>query len=389
MVKVVLITPMLQHYRISFYEKLSEGFKENQMIVFHGIKRIEDGHPGYKGQTKFVNKGFRESKIKIYPFDIVLNWGMFSEVRKINPDIIIIQGITGNLSYRRIVSWAKKKKKKIIIWTCGWEPGRSKGLLLSFKNMLVASFFQKADYFLTYSEYASKYVLSMGIDKSIIETCYNGIETDDLFKNSTDIIRKSKEIRMEYNLEGQTSFLFVGGLIPEKKVDLLIDSFIKLREKYDKIKLIIIGDGPLKRMVKEKLKANDDLNIIYLGRIIDGVDPYFAASDCFVLPGSGGLALNQAMFWRKPCIVSKADGTEDDLVIEDITGYRFKESDLGSLISAMEKRINDSQENIKIMSENSHKLIINKSNVNNMVTVFSNTIEHLLELKYKKEDSKY
>src|ERR1035437_5262729 len=244
MIKIVLITPILQHYRLSFYEKLSAGFKENQMIVFHGIKRIEDGRPGYKGQTKFVNKGFRESKIKQYPFDIVYNWGMYSEVRKINSDIIIIQGITGNLSYRRIVSWAKKKKKKIIIWECGWEPGRSKGLLLSFKNMLVASFFKKADYFLTYSEYASKYVLSMGIDNSIIETCYNGIETDDLFKNSTDIIRKSKEIRTEYNLEGHTSFLFVGGLIPEKKVDLLLDSFIELRKKYDKIKLIIIGDGP-------------------------------------------------------------------------------------------------------------------------------------------------
>lgn len=377
MMKIILITPILQHYRLSFYEKLSESFKEHQMIVFHGVKRIEDGRPGYIGETKFVNKGFRESKLRI-PFEIVYNWGMYSEVRKINPDIIIMQGITGNLSYRRIVSWAKKKKKKIIIWTCGWEPGRSKGLLLSFKNMLVTSFFKKADYFLTYSEYASRYVLSMGIDKSIIETCYNGIETDDLFKNSTDIIRKSKEIRMEYNLEGQTSFLFVGGLIPEKKVDLLIDSFIELREKYDKIKLIIIGDGPLKRMVKEKLKANDDLNIIYLGRIIDGVDPYFAATDCFVLPGVGGLALNQAMFWGKPCIVSKADGTEDDLVIEGVTGYRFKENDLESLVSAMDRRINEKREKIDVMSENSRQLIQNKSNVNNMVSVFSNSINRII-----------
>jgi glycosyltransferase involved in cell wall biosynthesis len=192
---------------------------------------------------------------------------------------------------------------------------------------------------------------------------------------------------MEYNLSDHTTFLFVGGLILEKKVNLLIDSFIELLKKYDKIKLLIIGDGPLKLMVKEKLKVNDDLKIIFLGRIIDGVDPYFAASDCFVLPGVGGLALNQAMFWGKTCIVSKADGTEDDLVIEGITGYRFKENDLESLVSAMDRRINESQNKVTMMSENSHQIIINKSNVNNMVNIFSSTIDNLLMLN-KKDNSK-
>jgi len=376
--KIVLITPILQHYRLSFYEKLSRSFNESQFAVFHGIKKIEDGRPGYIGATEFVNKGFEEFKIRIYPFDIVYNWGMFSELKKLNPDIIIIQGITGNLSYRRIVFWAKKKRKKIIIWTSGWEPGKSKGILLNFKNMLVKSFFKKADSFLTYSEFGTEYVMSKGIEKSIIETCYNGIENDDLIKNSSEIIRKSKEIRIEYNLEGYITFLFVGGLIPEKKVELLISAFIELRKKHDKIKLIIIGDGPLKLMVKETLKDNNDLNIIYLGRIVDGVDPYFAASDCFVLPGVGGLALNQAMFWGKTCIVSKADGTEDDLVIDGITGYRFKENNLASLVSAMDRRINEKKDKVDTMSDSSRQIIHNKSNVNNMVNVFSKAINRLL-----------
>jgi glycosyltransferase involved in cell wall biosynthesis len=377
--QIVLITPMLQPYRISFYDKLAKALENKfDLIIYHGTNQNEDGRPAFSGVVPFKEKGFPLKLIEILSFKIRLNIGMFKTIKKQSPDIIIIQGITGNLSYRRIVSWAKKKKKKIIIWTSGWEPDRSKGLLLSFKNMLVTSFFKKADYFLTYSEYGSKYVLSMGIDKSIIETCYNGIETDDLFKNKKEIVRKSKEIRMEYNLEGHTSFLFVGGLIHEKKVDLLIDSFIELRKKYDKIKLIIIGEGPLKQMVKEKLKTNDDLNIIYLGRIIDGVDPYFAASDCFVLPGVGGLALNQAMFWGKTCIVSKADGTEDDLVIEGVTGYRFRENDLGNLVSTMDRRINEKKDKIDVMSENSRQLILNKSNVNNMVSVFSNAINRFL-----------
>ncbi|RZK04232.1 MAG: glycosyltransferase, partial [Flavobacterium sp.] len=309
--KIVLITPILQHYRLSFYEKLAERFGENNFFVFHGVKEKEDGRPGYKGKTKFINKGFPETMTKVFRFEVVYDRGMYAEVKKVNPDIIIIQGITGNISYRRIVSWAKRNRKKVIIWTSGWEPGRSRGMLLKLKNLLVTSFFKKGHYFLTYSNYGTSYVKTMGIDSSIIETCYNGIEIDDLISQKAEIVAKSKDVEVQLGLHGNITFLYVGGLIPEKKVDLLIAAFEKLRKKYKNIKLVIIGDGPMRNLVETKVVELNDDNIHYLGRIVDGVDPYFAASDCFVLPGVGGLALNQAMFWGKPCIVSKADGTED------------------------------------------------------------------------------
>ncbi len=134
------------------------------------------------------------------------------------------------------------------------------------------------------------------------------------------------------------------------------------------------------RWWRKRLGSLNDPNILFLGRIIDGVDPYFAACDCFVLPGTGGLALNQAMFWGKTCIVAKADGTEDDLVIEKVSGYRFDADDAGSLAAAMERRINESPENIRTFSENARQIIRDKSNVNNMVKIFSETISTQLSL---------
>jgi glycosyltransferase involved in cell wall biosynthesis len=388
MIKIIIITPRLQHYRLSFYEKLSTYKNDYHLTVFYGINNKEDGKAGYKGETNFKSKGFKEFKFRVLPFEVVFNCGMYYELKKAHPDILIILASTGNITYRRIISWAKRKRKKVIIWTSGWDRGRAKFIMLALKNKLVSTFFQKADFFLTYSTNASRYVESMAVDKSKIEICYNGIETDDLIHNSTQIITKSNELIKKYDLESHITFLYVGGLIQEKRVDLLIDAFVKLHEKYDKIKLLIIGDGPLRPMVTEKLKIFSDPNILYLGRIIESVDPYFAASDCLVLPGAGGLALNQAMFWRKPCIVSKADGTEDDLVIEGITGYRFIENDLGSLVSAMERRINDNKEKVNILSENSHLIIQNKSNVNNMLHIFSNTIDKLAISGKQKENSK-
>jgi glycosyltransferase involved in cell wall biosynthesis len=377
MTKIVLVTPILQHYRLTFYEKLSKT-KDYDLTVFYGYKKKEDGRPSYEGETKFKSKGFREYKYRILPFDIVYCWGMYTAVKKMNPDVVIVQGIAGDITLRRILSWAKRKKKKKIIWACAWEPGRAKGLLMKFKYTFLSVFFHKADYFLTYSTHASNYCKNLGIDESKIETCYNGIEIDDMEKSTDDIKAKSLEIREKFQLNNNISFIYVGGLISEKRPDLLIDAFEALRKKYNNIKLLIVGDGPLKAQVENHLKEYNDENAKYLGRIIKDVDAYFAAADCCVLPGIGGLALNQAMFWGKPCIVSKADGTEDDLVIEGYSGYRFEEHDLNSLISAMERRILEKTDKVVEMGENCHRIIAEKSNVNNMVSHFRNGINKLI-----------
>lgn len=377
--RAILITPMLQPYRISFYSKLSQKLKDIcYLYVYHGTKTKEDGRPPFVGEVPFKEKGFPIVNFKILSYLVVFNIGMFRSLRKDNPDLIIVQGISGDISLRLIVRWAYRQKKKLIFWTCGWEPDRVKGWQLSLKNKLVSSFFSKANSHLTYSSTATKYVQSMGVDKSIITTCYNGIETDDLLLKYTHVINKAKELKTKYDLDNSLTFLYVGGLIGEKKVSFLLDAFFQLRKKYSKIKLIIIGDGPQQGLIKKQISEHLDPNILYLGRIVEDVDPYFAACDCFVLPGIGGLALNQAMFWGKPCIVSKADGTEDDLVIPGFSGYRFIENNLESLVSVMEKRINEEEGMLNFMSDNARKIILTKSNVNNMVQIFSDTIRTYL-----------
>jgi len=379
MKKVALITPMLQPYRITFYQKLAFFDPSYQWKIFHGISLDENGRPNYKGGTTFQDQGFPEHKFFIGPFKLVYNQGLYSEIRKYNPDLIILQGIAGDITNRRVTSWARRKRKKIIFWTCGWEPGLAKGKLLSLKNHLVSVLFKKADLHLTYSTKANRYVESMGVQSSRIRTCYNGIETDDLIKKEEEVISKANHVIKKYELHNFITFLYVGGLLPEKRVDLLLGAFRNLRNTHKNIKLIIIGDGPLKKEITQKISEMNDQYIYYLGRIVDDVDQYFAASDCLVLPGAGGLALNQAMFWRKTCIVSAADGTEDDLVIETETGYRFEKDNPDSLTEAMERRIKTSKQDLVRMSRNARKIIETKSNVNNMVNVFMAGVKELLE----------
>jgi glycosyltransferase involved in cell wall biosynthesis len=376
--KVILLTPMLAPYRISFYDKLSKRLSGSniELIIYHGTKIKEDGRPPYSGNVPFKEKGFPVKVTYISALKIVRNEGMFESLKKDNPDLIIVCGVGGDITFQLAAQWAKKNNKKIVFWGAYMDKDRSKWKQ-AFKDMLVVPFHKKGNYYLTYSTNAAKYLKSIGVDSSIIEVCYNGIEIDDMQSRATEVIKGSKEVIKQYNLEGYTTFLYVGGLLAEKKVDLLIDAFVKLRTKYPLTKLIIIGDGPERDMIKEKLKNLSDPNLYYLGRLKE-VDTFFAASDCTILPAVGGLALNQAMFWGKTCIASKADGTEDDLVYEGVTGYRFKENDLDSLMSAMERRVNEKKDKVELMSKNARELILTRSNVNNMVDIFYKAVNNLI-----------
>ena len=110
MVKIILITHFLQPYRLSFYKKLSEA-GDWDFTVYHGIHIAEDGKAKHRGETGFDNVGFREHKYRIFPFDLVISKGMFAAVKKAEPDILIIMAATGNITYRRINSWARRQGK--------------------------------------------------------------------------------------------------------------------------------------------------------------------------------------------------------------------------------------------------------------------------------------
>ena len=49
--------------------------------------------------------------------------------------------------------------------------------------------------------------------------------------------------------------VFVGRLAPEKGLDTLIDAWPLVRAKYPEAQLILIGEGPLRPVLEERVKA--------------------------------------------------------------------------------------------------------------------------------------
>ncbi len=365
--KIALIAPFLTHYRREFYRKLDKANDFNTVFFFQN-KKADDGRPGVDFEQAENIQSYTSFVVSVGAIKLVFSFDLIRKINKQKPGIILLEGASSNLTSWYFILFRKHYGMKVISWACGWQPEIHHTLVRKFKCIIERSFFNNVDWIISYSSTALRYFRGIGV-KTPVTIAYNGIDTEIFYQMKDKVYELAEGIRSEYN---KKIFLYVGGLFKEKKVDFLIESFLEFQTEMPETCLWIIGDGPLRRELEAKA---GNRNIKFFGRIEEGVDSFFAAADFFILPGVGGLALNQAMLWGTPCIVSEADGTENDLVIDNSTGFRFLKDNKESLKMAMKKALSLKKEEKIEMSKRAQKLVLERSNTDEMVNTFSRVLE--------------
>ncbi|MCC6405153.1 MAG: glycosyltransferase [Candidatus Yanofskybacteria bacterium] len=111
-------------------------------------------------------------------------------------------------------------------------------------------------------------------------------------------------------------FLIVARLVPHKSLELVVDAFAKL-----KYQLVIVGDGPLRRRLSRRARAN----ITFAGAVSDEqLDELYATCQAVVVPNEEdwGLTAVEAMMHGKPVLALRRGGATET-VIEGLTGEFF------------------------------------------------------------------
>lgn len=90
------------------------------------------------------------------------------------------------------------------------------------------------------------FVVSRKLQKSLLDQfgVSAQITYPGFMENKTGKVRNSQKknsILKNFNLEKNKFFLYLGRFVPEKKVELLIESFIKLNHRYPEYKLVLAG----------------------------------------------------------------------------------------------------------------------------------------------------
>jgi glycosyltransferase involved in cell wall biosynthesis len=374
--RIAFITNFVTPYRITFYEKLY-SHQEYEWLFFHGRKQKEDGRPAHLGELNFQNQPIGYWEEKIGPFDIRWQANLFQAVQKWQPGVVITLGIPSMLTNWLVMYWAQRRGIKTITWYCGWESQSENPRSLAIKQWLLRRYMYLADHIITYSTKAKTYLSEVGVSPEKMTISYNGLEIDHLIARENEYLAKGQTLREQYQRNGNKIFLYVGGMLAEKQVPLLLEAFQAI-DTNEKAVLWLVGDGPDLNTLKSMAENMNLKCVKFWGRVIEDVDVFFAAADYFVLPGVGGLALNQALFWGLPCVVSEADGTEDDLVLEGKTGFRFIPRDYNSLQNALFKCLELPETARLALGSTGRALVLERSNVNQMVNTFVKTIDQLI-----------
>ena len=109
---------------------------------------------------------------------------------------------------------------------------------------------------------------------------YNGIDINKFAYNQTE----RKQTRKDLNIEDYFVIGHIGRFEPQKNHNFLIDIFSEILKQKENAILLLAGEGPLEKEIKEKVKMlNIETKVKFLG-VIEDVNKLYQAMDCFVLP---------------------------------------------------------------------------------------------------------
>jgi len=169
------------------------------------------------------------------------------------------------------------------------------------------------------------------------------------------------------------TILFVGRLQARKRIDSLLKACAQLESKP---RLVIVGDGP-ERESLESLAREIYPEAEFIGaRHGAELKPYFTEADLFVLPGTGGLAIQEAMSYGLPVIVAQGDGTQDDLVRKE-NGWQIPPDNFEALLFTTKNALSDVAR-LRRMGEESYRIVKEDINIEKMVETFVTALKRTL-----------
>ncbi|MEK6705817.1 MAG: glycosyltransferase [Candidatus Poribacteria bacterium] len=161
------------------------------------------------------------------------------------------------------------------------------------------------------------------------------------FEYTPEVAELSEDIRRQYG----DFILYLGRMVGYKGLDVLINALNKTKS----IRAVLIGEGPLRADLEQRVK-DDGLadRIHFLGEIHDHkkVVSHIYASRLVVLPSvtkneAFGMAVVEAMACGKPIISTRVDSGFRFVNEDGITGLQVEPGDSEALSHAIEKMMTD------------------------------------------------
>jgi glycosyltransferase involved in cell wall biosynthesis len=217
-------------------------------------------------------------------------------------DVINAHGILSAFIAYFIRLITGKKTVACIHWVAGEKAS-------SLAKSVYVKILNRTEAVLTLSEASREDLVRSGVSEAKVKVFRYWVDQDKF------TILDKQRCRSELGLPPGFIVLFVGRLVEEKGVELVLESARRLKS-HDDLVFVIIGDGPLKENVTKETSALP--NLLYLGAKENSLLPsYYNAADVLLVPSTYeegfGRVIIEALSTGLPVIGSNRGGIKEAL----------------------------------------------------------------------------
>lgn len=222
-----------------------------------------------------------------------------------------------------------------------------KGLKQKFKSFLLRKLVFKflVDRFLYIGTQNRLFYEKNGVNSNrLIYTPYS-VDNNKFHKSYNALIESKSRIKEQLGVSTYNKvILFCGKYISQKCPMDLLNAFSILRS--ENVCLVMVGEGHLRKDIEEFINKNNLSNVILTGFINQSkIAEYYLVADLFVMTSgmgeSWGLAVNEAMNFKLPIIVSNTTGCSYDLIKDGQNGFVYTQGDIKDLANKIDFSLNN------------------------------------------------
>lgn len=373
--KIAIVLPTLPAYRKDFFELLNEKLaaEEIEFVVFHGTTRTKIVKNAR--DVRFAQQCLATTETNLLGCTVTRIKQLTNAVKKYRPDGVIFLFNPAIVSFWQVWQYCIRKKIPYAVWSCGYVRPELSERAKRIREKILLHILKPAHIHICYGHLYKKHLSDLGISAEKIIVAQNTVHVERILAGASATSDPTK------NPASLTRILYVGALIKNKRLEAAMLAVQQLRRKGYRIRFTIVGGGTIFDELKKFADTHDMNDYIELTgpKYGDDLSACFTGSDVFLLSGSGGLAINEAMAYGLPVISTAGDGTVSDLI--DGNGFLLNTfGDVGEIAGTLETFIRLPEETKRNMGIRSRDVIRQKASLNNMAEQYKKACLELVRL---------
>ena len=346
--KILWLSSWFGDYRVPVYDnlnRLSDGAfwivcseMETSELVRRKLREKLGDHAIIMPQQKIIRLGNADSDFA--NSSLALHWqqGLYSTIRNVKPDVIIVEGFGRWAPAGIIYSILHRKRLLMFYERTAWTE-RKAGWWRTLYRRLAG---KAVDCFLSNGTLSEQYLReNLGFSSApIIRGCMSA----DSFYLHYDV-EAELEARHKADREAECRngkgirFLYVGRIVEPKGIRQLLEAWEIHHRSYPDDTLTLAGEGILLNEMRERY--GDDKGIIMAGYVsYDRIYSYYKDCDVVVQPtleDNWSLVIPEAMSCGRAVMCSIYNGGYPELVKNSVNGYSFDPLDKEDFVNAFAK----------------------------------------------------